>query len=119
MKPIIVLLLICFASSKACYAQFISEDDMKQFAAGALISATTYTIVYSATKNKKKAFWYSLGASTVAGFAKETLDSNRFNTKLDTGEAIAAALGGLTATVTINLFVGNRKNKHVSFVPVE
>jgi hypothetical protein len=99
--------------------QFISEDDLKQFGAGVVISATTYTFVYSISKNKKKAFWYSLGTATLAGFAKETLDSSKFNTKLDTGEAIATALGGLTATVTLDLFVGKRKNKHVSFVPIE
>lgn len=119
MKPIIVLLLIFFISTKMCYGQFISEDDLKQFGAGVFISATTYTFVYSITKNKKKAFWYSLGTATLAGFTKETLDSSKFNTKLDTGEAIATALGGLTATVTLDLFVGKRKNKQVSFVPIE
>lgn len=101
-----------------CYGQFISEDDLKQFGAGVFISATTYAFVYSVTKNKKKAFWYGLGASTLAGFAKETLDSNRYNTKLDTGEAIATALGGITATVTLDIFVGKRKKKQ-TFVPVE
>lgn len=119
MKTIIVLLFIFFIGTKTCNAQFISGDDMKQFGAGALISGSTYAIVYTATKNKKKAFWYSLGASTLAGFAKETLDSSRFNTKLDTGEALATSLGGLTATVTIDLFVGKRKNKPISFVPIE
>lgn len=119
MKPFIVLLLIFFIDTTTCNAQFISEDDIKQFGAGVIISATTYTLVYSITKNKKKAFWYSLGTATLAGFAKETLDSNKYNTKLDTGEALATALGGLTATVTIDLFVGNRKNTHATFVPVE
>lgn len=119
MKPILVFLLIFFISSKMCYAQFISEDDLKQFGAGIFISATTYTFVYSVTKNKKKAFWYSLGASTLAGFAKETLDSSKYNTKLDTGEALAAALGGLTVTITLDIFVGKRKKKQASFEPVE
>lgn len=119
MKGIMVLLLIFFAGTKICNAQFISRDDKLHFGAGALISATTYTIVYSTTKNKKKAFWYSLGTSTLAGFAKEAYDGTQDNNKFDTGEMIATSLGGLTATVTINLFVGNRKNKHLSFVPVE
>lgn len=119
MKPIMILLLIFFASTKFCHAQFISGDDKLHFATGALISATTYAMVYSITKNKKKAFWYSLGTSTLAGFAKEVYDGTQDNNKFDTGEMIATSLGGLTAAVTINLFVGNRKNKHVSFVPIE
>ncbi|WP_100611440.1 hypothetical protein [Confluentibacter lentus] len=119
MKPIMVLLLIFFAGTKFCNAQFISGDDKLHFGTGALISAATYGLVYSVSKNKKKAFWYSLGTSTLAGLAKEIYDSNQENNEFDTGEMIATSLGGLTATVTINLFVGNRKNKHVSFVPIE
>ncbi|OYX25155.1 MAG: hypothetical protein B7Z06_07760 [Flavobacteriales bacterium 32-35-8] len=119
MKPIMVVLVIFFASTKFCNAQFISGDDKLHFGAGALISATTYAMVYGITKNKKKAFWYSLGTSTLAGLAKEVYDSNQENNKLDTGDMIATSLGGLTATVTINLFVGNRKNKRISFVPIE
>lgn len=119
MKPLTVLLFVFFVTTKICNAQFISGDDMKHFGAGALISATTYAIVYSATKNKKKAFWFSLGTSTLAGLTKEIYDGSQDNNKFDTGEIVATSLGGLTATVTIDLFVGNRKNKHVSFVPIE
>jgi uncharacterized protein YfiM (DUF2279 family) len=119
MKPIIVLLLIFFMSTIMSFAQAISEDDLKHFGAGIAISGATYAIVYSSTKNKKKAFWYGLGAAILAGLVKETFDSNKFNSKLDTSEVLATALGGLTATVSLDLFVGKRKNKHVSFVPVE
>lgn len=119
MKPILLFLLIFFISNKLCHAQYISNDDIKHFGAGLVISGSTYAIVYNTTKNKRKAFWYSLAAATLAGLAKETLDSNRFNTRLDTGEVFATALGGLTATITINLLVGNRKNKSAEFVPID
>jgi hypothetical protein len=40
-----------------CYSQLLFEKDKQyHYAAGAMISAATYSIVYSKTKNKKKAF---------------------------------------------------------------
>ena len=93
-------------------AQFISSDDQLHFAAGALISSGTYVVVYSKTKNKSKAFWYSLGASALAGLSKEVYDSTKKGNKFDTGEAIATTTGGLTASITFQLFTGKkRKNK--------
>ncbi|MEL0456299.1 hypothetical protein WJN01_08685 [Flavobacteriaceae bacterium SZ-1-7] len=94
-----------------CQAQFISVDDELHFGAGVLISGATYGVVYTATKDKKKAFWYSLGASVLAGVAKEAVDSQEKNDKFDTGEAIATGIGGLVVSTTLNLFVGKRKAK--------
>ncbi|GAA3627650.1 hypothetical protein GCM10022397_11540 [Flavivirga jejuensis] len=94
-----------------CNAQFISGDDKLHLGAGALISATTYTAVYIATKNKKKAFWYSLGTSALAGLAKEVYDGGIQNERFDTGEALATTIGGLTASTTLSLFVGNKREK--------
>ncbi|WP_418604171.1 hypothetical protein [Hwangdonia sp.] len=109
MKPFMILLALSVTG--LCKAQTISSDDQLHFGAGALISATTYTVVYTTTKNKKKAFWYSLGAATLAGLAKEVYDSSKDNNRFDTGEWGATALGGLTASVTINLFVGKNKKR--------
>jgi hypothetical protein len=119
MKAIFTFLFLAFFASNNVNAQFISNDGEYHLLAGALISATTYTIVYSTTKNKKKAFWYSIGASTLAGIAKEVYDSTKQYNKFDAGDAFATSLGGLTASVTLNLFVGKRKNKNISFVPIE
>ena len=120
MKTIITGLVLFFVGSNICNAQFVSGDDKLHFGAGALISAATYTVVYTTTKNKKKAFWMSLGASTLAGLAKEVYDSGQENNKFDTGELFATSLGGLTASITLNIFVGNKKKKSkVSFVSVE
>ncbi|MDO5970996.1 hypothetical protein Q4Q35_14405 [Flavivirga aquimarina] len=109
MKTIIITLVLSFTG--LCHAQFISTDDKLHFGAGALISATTYTVVYTTTKDKKKAFWFSLGASALAGLAKEVYDSNKELNRFDTGELVATSLGGLTASTTISLFVGKNKNK--------
>ncbi|WP_034045050.1 hypothetical protein [Wocania ichthyoenteri] len=115
MKAFIIILALSFTG--LCKAQTISTDDKLHFGAGALISATAYTIVYTTTKNKKKAFWYSLGASTLAGLAKEVYDSGKENNKFDTGEWGATTLGGLTASATISLFVGkNKRNAKIALV---
>ncbi|NMH85907.1 hypothetical protein [Flavivirga algicola] len=112
MKTIITIILLSFTG--LCSSQSITSDHKLHFGVGALISATTYTVVYSATKNKKKAFWYSLGSSTLAGLTKEVLDSSKENNRFDTGELAATSLGGLTASATISLFVGKNKNKKLA-----
>lgn len=109
MRILIIIFTLCFTSY--CSAQFVSYDDRLHFGAGAVISAGTYTVVYLKTKDKKKAFWYSLGTSVLAGVAKEVRDSGQKNNIFDTGEIVATALGGLTASTTINLFVGKNKDK--------
>jgi hypothetical protein len=109
MKTIILILAFCCISS--CNAQFISGDDSLHFGVGTAISATTYTLVYSKTKNKKKAFWYSLGASTLVGLSKEIYDGHIISGKFDTGEAIATFAGGLTTSYTFDIFTGKRRKK--------
>ena len=109
MKTIVTILLVSFTG--LCSAQSITADHKLHFGVGALISATTYTVVYTTTKNKKKAFWYSLGTSALAGLAKEVYDSSKENNRFDTSELVATSLGGLTASTTISLFVGKKKNK--------
>lgn len=116
MKTTTTLFILCLTAIQFCNAQFISTDDKLHFGTGALISATTYTVVYSVTKNKKKAFWYSFGMATLAGLSKEIYDSTKKLNRFDTGELVATSLGGLTMSTTINLFVGKRKKKTVALV---
>lgn len=92
-------------------AQFISEDDMLHFLAGSVISGTTYSIVYNKTKNKKKAFWFSLGASAFVGLSKEIYDEFIIDGRFDTGEIVATVTGGLVASFTFNIFTGKKKEK--------
>jgi hypothetical protein len=103
--------ILAFSLTSLCNAQFISEDDMLHFAVGTVISGTTYSLVYSKTKNKKKAFWYSLGLSTVTGLTKEVFDELIFDGRFDTGEFIATVTGGLVASYTFNIFTNKKKDK--------
>ena len=119
MKALVTFFLLFFMGNSTSHAQLISTDDQLHFGAGAFISGATYAVVYSATKNKRKAFWYGLGASVLAGLGKEVYDGTQENNKFDTGELVATSLGGFTTGFIINLFAGKRKNKRVSFVPVE
>lgn len=109
MKSLITILALSVASYS--YSQFISEDDMLHFAAGSLISGSTYTIVYNKTKNKKKAFWYSIGMSAISGLTKEMLDEYAFGGRFDTGELISTISGGFVASYTFNVFTNKAKRK--------
>lgn len=109
------LILALFITS-LCHAQFISEDDVLHFGVGALISSTTYSVVYSKTKDKKKAFWYSLGVSALAGLSKEIYDGYIIDGRFDTGEFVSTTAGGLTASTMLNIFVGQKKNQKLKNV---
>ncbi len=113
MKTILTILFLSLASFG--HAQFISEDDMLHFATGAVISGTTYSLVYSKTKNKKKAFWYSVGASALSGLTKEVLDEFAFDGKFDTGEFISTVSGGLVASYTFKILTGKNKKRKINF----
>ena len=109
-------LILALFSTSFCSAQFISEDDVLHFGVGALISSTTYTVFYSKTKDKKKAFWYSLGMSALAGLSKEIYDGYIINGRFDTGEFVSTTAGGLTASTTLNIFVGKKKSQKLKNV---
>ncbi|WP_347925750.1 hypothetical protein [Pontimicrobium sp. SW4] len=111
MKSSIVSLIIYLVFTNVSHAQFISDDDKLHFGTGALISGATYTFVYAKTKNKKKAFWISLGTSALAGLTKEIYDSTKKGNRFDTGELVATTAGGLTASITLNIFTGKKKSK--------
>ncbi|NRD19942.1 hypothetical protein HNV08_07775 [Winogradskyella eckloniae] len=98
-------------SFNTSHAQLISEDDQLHFAIGAGIAASSYAVIYSKTKNSKKAFWYSLGLSTLAGLSKEIYDGYIISGKFDTGEAISTSAGGFVASYTFNLFTRKKKTK--------
>jgi hypothetical protein len=109
LKTIITVLTLFFFS--VSNAQFISEDDSLHFLAGGVISGATYTIVYSKTKNSKKAFWYSFGAATLVGLSKEIYDGFIIDGRFDTGEVVATSIGGLIVSTTFNIFTGKKKKK--------
>ena len=107
MKTFILALALSFTSF--CSAQFVSGDDKLHLGGGFVISSGTYTAVYLKTKNKKKAFWYSLGMSALAGATKECIDVGQ-DERFDTGEMVATTIGGLVASTTLSLFVGKKRN---------
>lgn len=113
MRSLIVIFALFFTSF--CSAQFVSGDDKLHLGTGFLISGSTYTAVYIKTKNKKKAFWISLGMSTLAGVTKELIDVSE-NERFDTGEIVATTIGGLVACTTLSLFVGKKKNEKLKNV---
>jgi hypothetical protein len=113
MKAIVTLIMLLFTG--ACNAQFRTVDEKIHLAAGALISATTYTLVYTKTKNKKKAFWYSIGTTTLTAILKEVYDSTKDNNRFDSREAVATTLGGFAVSMTLEIFIGKKKKKKTAY----
>ena len=114
MNKLTKLLLIILCLPMFANAQFISSDDKLHIAAGALISSGTYTLVYTKTKDKKKAFWYSLGTAALAGLAKEVYDSTKKGNRFDTGEAIATTSGGFVASITFHIFYQTQEKANLA-----
>ena len=98
MRKLLFILLI----SSVSYGQ-IARDKKLHFVAGALVSATTYDYVFRKTKSKKKAFIWSVASSVISGLGKELLDQHNYN-GFDKADLLATAIGGVTATITINIF---------------
>lgn len=107
MKFLLTILTFCIIN--ASNSQSMAEDDQLHFAVGATISATSYALIYSKTKNSKKAFWYSFGLSALAGLSKEIYDGYIIDGKFDTGEAVHTAIGGFVASYTFNIFTRKKK----------
>ena len=102
MRKLLFILLI----SSVSYGQ-IARDKKLHFACGAIISVATYDYVFKKTKSKKKAFIWSVTSSIIAGIGKELLD--QYNYKgFDKKDLLASSLGGLSASITINIFKRER-----------
>ncbi len=99
MKKILFILLFITSTS---YSQ-IAEDKKLHILSGAVISMTTYATVLEITKDTKKAFWYSFGASVLAGVAKELIDEKRHK-GFSSEDLLATSLGGFSMSFTLNLF---------------
>ena len=103
MKMLLTSLLLIFTLNST--AQLLTEYDKQyHFAAGALVSAGTYTLVYAKTKNKKKALIYSIASSILVGTLKELSDSREKGNRFDKRDLLATTYGGLTIGVTFNIF---------------
>jgi len=95
-----ILILILFISTIS-YSQ-IAADKKLHFTAGAGVSFVTYIAVAEITHNKKKAFWYSLSASILAGTIKELSDKSK-GAPFDEMDLLAATLGGFTVSMTFQI----------------
>ena len=84
--------------------QLLSEKDKQlHFLSGMVISSVTYQLVYQKTKNKKKAFIYSLGTGILAGALKEFVDKNEPNNFFDKRDLLATGFGSFTMSLTFDI----------------
>ena len=84
---------------------FSQQDKILHFSAGSAISGTTYYLF----KDNKNAFWYSLGAGTIAGIAKETYDIKR--TGFDNKDIAATIAGSITSNLIIYAITKAKKRR--------
>ncbi len=106
------LAVVLFFTLSITNAQDIPKDKQLHFAAGMLSSSVGYDYVYSKTKDRKKAFAAGILTSVLAGVAKETYDSTQSGNKFDIKDLGATALGGVSVSVTIQLFNKKKKKKN-------
>ena len=110
MKKILCALIYLFAFVANCQ---IAEDKKLHFAAGGIASSFGYTYVFEKTQDKTKATFAGIGLAILTGAIKETIDSRKPGNKFDLEDLTATALGGITVSVTINLFNNDKSNKKV------
>ena len=110
MRLILLLVFSLFVINLNSQTFVEQKDKHLHFAAGAAFGSVGYSYVYLETKNKKKAIIGGLISATLVGTIKETLDSTNPKNKFDFEDLAATALGGITISVTFNLF---NKKKHV------
>ena len=110
MKKILCALIYLFAS--VANGQ-IAEDKKLHFTAGGIASSFGYAYVFEKTQDKTKATFAGIGLAILAGTIKETIDSRKPGNKFDLEDLTATALGGITVSVTINLFNNDKSNKKV------
>ena len=82
----------------------IKTDKKLHFVAGTIAGSAGYTYAWQKTKNKKTAFLVGIGTSILAGTIKEIADSTEKNNRFDKNDLAATVLGGVTISVTIDLF---------------
>ncbi len=104
-KNLILILLI----SQIGFSQ-IPDDKIKHFGAGVLISGLTNMIIYDQTHNRKKAFWYGLGAGVLAGVTKELLDEKKHN-GWDNMDLLATVSGSVAVTITLDIWERKKDKK--------
>jgi len=106
----ILLLVVILCSVSQLHAQ-LENDKVLHFGAGAL-SGAAGAFIASELSDGNRAWTYvgAVGASLLAGLAKESLDKNNGN-EWDNSDLAATVLGGVTVGVTIDLFRGKNKRK--------
>ena len=109
MKNRIKLLTLVFVLCNIMHAQQIPEDKKLHFAAGSIIGAAGYVWSYQKHEDKTRAMITGICLAFAAGVTKEMYDGQIKGGYVELGDIAATTLGGITWSVTIPLFQGERK----------
>ncbi|WP_411031751.1 hypothetical protein [Spongiimicrobium sp. 3-5] len=106
----IILVLFLMVGTHSAKAQ-LESDKVLHFGAGALSGALGALVAHELSDgNRGWTFAGSVGASLLAGLAKEAIDQ-RDNNAWDNGDLAATVLGGITVGVTIDIFTAKKRRK--------
>lgn len=95
----------------------VKQDKLAHFGAGALVSSSTYTLIYKYTKSAPKSLIYSTASAFLVGAAKEVYDKSNGN-NFDTEDLLATAFGGLMTSTIFTISVKD-KNKEKQLKKIE
>ena len=97
-----LLIIILLFINTTCVSQSIIPQDKLLHAGGCyVISATTASIVYNITENRKKAFMYGVLSSVVIGGIKEIHDIKHGDSNW--GDMSANVVGGTLGAFTVTV----------------
>lgn len=104
-KLLLGIFLVC------CAGNAQSNDKLLHYGAGVVTGAAGAFIAHEISGGNK---WWTItgavGASLLAGTAKEIIDKNKSG-NWDNGDLAATVAGGITVGIAIEIFSGRRKRK--------
>ena len=104
----IIFLLVTIITNSQSFVQ--QQDKQLHFAAGAIVSGITYTLVYENTHSKSKAFLWSLISTTSIGILKEVKDQIVYK-GWDNKDLGATILGGTFISASYSIIIWDKKKK--------
>lgn len=110
MKHVVICLIFIAFGCQLTQAQ-IGKDKYLHFGAGVVAGAGGALLASELSDNNR--FWTftgAVGASLLAGLAKEAIDESNYG-GWDNADLGATVLGGITAGVTIDIFTGRKRRR--------
>jgi uncharacterized protein YfiM (DUF2279 family) len=116
---ILVFILIMLLSFNFVNSQ-IESDKALHFAGGALFGLAGAGIAKEISNGDRAwTFVGAVGGALLVGLGKEAVDAGQEGNSWDNGDVLATALGGVAVGITIDIFTGKKRRKHITNLIME